>query len=121
MSHPIHGTGVVGSGDSDRVLSVEAIARIARKSFKPILCCFMGVIDVSPGVKYLQKHGYPVYQFPENAAKAMGALYRYAGWLNRIELPDSPVAHDRAREFVGSWDVSCTPRNGPVLSSAQCF
>jgi acetyltransferase len=57
----------------------------------------MGVIDVSPGVKYLQKHGYPVYQFPENAAKAMGALYRYTGWLNRIELPDSPVAHDRAR------------------------
>jgi acetyltransferase len=57
----------------------------------------MGVIDVSPGVKYLQKHGYPVYQFPENAAKAMGALYRYTGWLNRVELPETPVTHDRAR------------------------
>ena len=77
--------------------TAEAIVRVARGTHKPIICCFMGVIDVSPGVKYLQKHGYPVYQFPENAAKAMGALYRYAGWLNRIELPESPVAHDRAR------------------------
>ena len=77
--------------------TAEAIVRVARGTHKPIICCFMGVIDVSPGVKYLQQHGYPVYQFPENAAKAMGALYRYTGWLNRIELPDSPVAHDRAR------------------------
>jgi acetyl coenzyme A synthetase (ADP forming)-like protein len=77
--------------------TAEAIVRVARGTHKPIICCFMGVIDVSPGVKYLQKHGYPVYQFPENAAKAMGALYRYAGWLNRIELPESPVTHDRAR------------------------
>jgi acetyltransferase len=77
--------------------TAEAIVRVARGTHKPIICCFMGVIDVSPGVKYLQKHGYPVYQFPENAAKAMGALYRYTGWLNRVELPESPVAHDRAR------------------------
>jgi acetate---CoA ligase (ADP-forming) len=77
--------------------TAEAIVRVARGTHKPIICCFMGVIDVSPGVKYLQKHGYPVYQFPENAAKAMGALYRYTGWLNRIDLPESPVAHDRAR------------------------
>ena len=77
--------------------TAEAIVRVARGTHKPIICCFMGVIDVSPGVKYLQKHGYPVYQFPENAAKAMGALYRYTGWLNRIELPESPVARDRAR------------------------
>jgi len=52
--------------------TAEAIVRVARGTHKPIICCFMGVIDVSPGVKYLQKHGYPVYQFPENAAKAMG-------------------------------------------------
>jgi acetyl coenzyme A synthetase (ADP forming)-like protein len=77
--------------------TAEAIVRVARGTHKPIICCFMGVIDVSAGVKYLQKHGYPVYQFPENAAKAMGALYRYTGWLNRIELPESPVVHDRAR------------------------
>ena len=67
---------------TDVLGTAEAIARIARKSFKPILCCFMGVIDVSAGVRYLQDHGIPVYKFPENAAKAFGALYRYSNWLN---------------------------------------
>ena len=66
--------------------TAEAIVRIARRSHKPILCCFMGLIDVSAGVDYLQDHGVPVYRFPENAAKAFGAVYRYSRWLNRQEL-----------------------------------
>ena len=66
--------------------TAEAIVRIARRSHKPILCCFMGIFDVSSGVKYLQENGVPVYRFPENAAKAFGALYRYSKWLNRQEL-----------------------------------
>jgi acetyltransferase len=66
--------------------TAEAIVKIARRSHKPILCCFMGLIDVSAGVEYLQEHGVPVYRFPENAAKAFGAVYRYSKWLNRQEL-----------------------------------
>ena len=77
--------------------TAEAIARIARKSFKPILCCFMGVIDVSAGVKYLQDRGIPVYKFPENAAKAFGALYRYSNWLNRQHLAQYNLKFDRDR------------------------
>jgi len=77
--------------------TAEAIARIARKSFKPILCCFMGVIDVSAGVKYLQDHGIPVYKFPENAAKAFGALYKYSNWLNRQHLAQYQLTFDRER------------------------
>jgi acetyltransferase len=77
--------------------TAEAIARIARKSFKPILCCFMGVIDVSAGVKYLQDHGIPVYKFPENAAKAFGALYKYSNWLNRQHLAQYRLTFDRER------------------------
>jgi acetyltransferase len=77
--------------------TAEAIARIARKSFKPILCCFMGVIDVSAGVKYLQDRGIPVYKFPENAAKAFGALYKYSNWLNRQHLAQYHLTFDRER------------------------
>ena len=76
--------------------TAEAVVRVARRSPKPILCCFMGVVDVSAGVKYLQEHGYPVYKFPENAAKAMGALYKYAHWLNREHLPPFELQSDRA-------------------------
>lgn len=74
--------------------TAEAIVEIARQSLKPILCCFMGIVDVSPGVKYLQEYGYPVYKFPESAAKAFGALYRYASWLSRPMLEEFKMAND---------------------------
>ncbi len=76
--------------------TAEAIVRIAKRSHKPILCCFMGIIDVSAGVKYLQESGVPVYPFPEHTAKAFGAIYRYAKWLNRQELAPYAFHHDKA-------------------------
>ncbi len=77
--------------------TAEAIVRIARHSFKPILCCFMGIIDVSAGVKHLQASGIPVYRFPESAAKSLGALYRYSRWLNRPQLAPFHMVHDKQR------------------------
>jgi acetyltransferase len=74
--------------------TAQAIIRVARGAQKPIICCFMGIVDVSAGVKYLQENGYPVYRFPENAAKAFGVLYRYSRWLNRDHLPQFALAHD---------------------------
>jgi acetyltransferase len=74
--------------------TAEAIVRIARRSHKPIICCFMGIVDVSAGVKYLQEHGIPVFKFPESAANAFGALYRYSRWLNRQHLSQFEFKHD---------------------------
>jgi len=74
--------------------TAEAIVRIARRSHKPVICCFMGIIDVSKGVKYLQASGIPVFRFPENAAKAFGAIYRYSRWLNRQHLAQFELEHD---------------------------
>jgi len=82
---------------TNALATAEAIVRVARGSRKPILCCFMGIIDVSAGVKYLQVHGYPVYRFPENAAKAFGVLYKYAKWLHREHLAQFDLSHDRDR------------------------
>ena len=97
--------------------TAEAIARIARKSFKPILCCFMGVIDVSAGVKYLQDHGIPVYKFPENAAKAFGALYRYSNWLNRQHLAQYHLTFDRER--AGRIIKDCLARGKTRLGELE--
>jgi acetyltransferase len=77
--------------------TAEVIVKIARNSPKPVLCCFMGIIDVSVGVKYLQEHGVPVYRFPESAAKAFGALYRYSRFVNRQHLAPFTFTHDRER------------------------
>lgn len=72
----------------------EAIVRITNRTHKPILCCFMGIFDVSAGVKHLQENGIPVYRFPEDAAKAFGALYAYSLWLSRQELAPFKLTHD---------------------------
>ncbi|MCK8601425.1 acetate--CoA ligase family protein [Desulfoferrobacter suflitae] len=82
---------------TDALGIAKAIARIARGSRKPMLSCFMGIVDVSEGVQFLQEHGYPVFRFPEDAAKAFGALYRYSKWLNRHELKPFKLQHDRAQ------------------------
>ena len=80
---------------TDALGTAQAIVRVARGAQKPIVCCFMGIVDVSPGVKYLQENGYPVYRFPENAAKAFGILYRYSRWINREHLPQFDLTFDK--------------------------
>ncbi|MBW1641798.1 MAG: acetate--CoA ligase family protein [Deltaproteobacteria bacterium] len=82
---------------TDTLGTAEAIVRITNRTTKPVLCCFMGIFDVSEGVKYLQEHGIPVYRFPENAAKAFGALYCYSQWLNRHILPPFDLKHDKTK------------------------
>ena len=77
--------------------TAKAITKIARNAYKPILCSFMGIVDVSAGVQYLQEQGYPVYRFPENAAKSFGALYRYSRWLNRQKMAPFRFNHDTAK------------------------
>jgi acetyltransferase len=97
--------------------TAEAVVRIARRSHKPILCCFMGLIDVSAGVKFLQGSGVPVYRFPEDAAKALGALYRYSKWLNRQELAPYRFKHDKTcgREII----ESCLAEGKTYLSELE--
>jgi acetate---CoA ligase (ADP-forming) len=82
--------------------TAEAIVRIAKRTHKPILCCFMGIIDVSAGVKYLQENGIPVFRFPEHAAQAFAALYKYSMWTNRQHLAQFTFKHDvqRAAEII---------------------
>ncbi len=79
---------------TDAMGTAEAIVNIARSEVKPIVCAFMGVVDVSDGVHLLQQNHVPVYQFPESAARAMGALYANNRWLSRRRLPQYEMIHD---------------------------
>jgi len=82
---------------TDAVGTAEAVVNIARSEVKPIVCAFMGVVDVSDGVHLLQQNHVPVYQFPESAARAMGALYANNRWLSRRRLPQYEMVHDKER------------------------
>lgn len=82
---------------TDAIGTAEAIVNIAKNSIKPILCAFMGVVDVSDGVKLLQEHRVPVYQFPESAARSLGALREGVKWLSRKILPQYDLVYDREK------------------------
>ncbi len=90
---------------TDAIGTAEAIVNIARNSIKPIVCAFMGVVDVSDGVKLLQQHKIPVYQFPESAARSLGALREGMKWLFRKILPQYDLTYDtqKARQIVDGY------------------
>ena len=82
---------------TDAIGTAEAIVKIAKNSIKPIVCAFMGVVDVSDGVRLLQQHKIPVYQFPESAARSLGALSSGMKWLSRKILPQYELTYDKDR------------------------
>ncbi|MFO7910923.1 MAG: acetate--CoA ligase family protein [Desulfotignum sp.] len=82
---------------TDAIGTAEAIVRIAQNTIKPILCAFMGIVDVSDGVKLLQAHKVPVYQFPESAARSLGALREGMKWLFRKILPQYNLVYDKEK------------------------
>lgn len=63
--------------------TAQAIVRIGEKAKKTILACFMGSVDVAPGIKILEEHKIPQYKFPEEAAFALGCMVRCRQWMGR--------------------------------------
>lgn len=63
---------------TDILETAQILPHVVKGIEKPILSCFMGLVDVSEGVRYLQKHNIPNYIFPEAAARTMAAMVRYS-------------------------------------------
>ena len=63
---------------TDILETAQIVPRAAKDANKPILSSFMGLVDVSEGVDYLQAHGIPNYVFPEAAARSMAAMVSYS-------------------------------------------
>jgi acetyl coenzyme A synthetase (ADP forming)-like protein len=80
---------------------IEAIAQtvgeLAPRYGKPVLASFLGHVDVSAGVQILARHGVPNYEFPENAARALAAMYRYTQWLSRPRTTERRFEVDAAK------------------------
>ena len=67
--------------------NVEKIAKSIVQSIqpfqKPVVCCFLGIYDVSMGIEILEEHGIPTYRFPESAARVLAEMMRFTLWLQR--------------------------------------
>jgi len=72
---------------TDVVEIAEVIVEAANFSKKPLAACFMGMVDVSPGIAILRAANVPHYSFPEDAMRAFAARCRFAEW-SRTPLED---------------------------------
>ncbi len=85
---------------------IEEIAKVVvdidRKTDKPIMACFMGIVDVSAGVHILEQAYVPHYIFPEDAARTLGAMVRYQNWTcrPRTVVRQFEVERDAAAKII---------------------
>ncbi|HDQ00734.1 MAG TPA: CoA-binding protein [bacterium] len=63
---------------TDIVETAAIVPKASELIDKPVLCSFMGIVDVSEGIKLLEKNGYPNYAFPEEAVRSMASMVRFS-------------------------------------------
>ncbi len=80
---------------TDIIETAEIVPHVAKDIDKPVLCSFMGIVDVSEGIKYLEKNGIPNYSFPEAAVRSMAAMAFYGNLLILERRQVRKVAADR--------------------------
>jgi acetate---CoA ligase (ADP-forming) len=69
---------------------------------KPMLAVLMGRAGLPEGRAELRDAGIPAYIFPESAARALAAMYRYRRWLERPAgtIHSFDVDHDTIRTLI---------------------
>ena len=77
--------------------TAEAVVRVSKSAGKPIMGCFMGAVNVGPGIKVLNAGDVPNYQVPERAAAALSAMWDYRQWLSQTDDKISQFEVDRER------------------------
>jgi acetyltransferase len=80
---------------TDILETAEIVPHVAKDIDKPVLCSFMGIVDVSEGVQYLEKHNIPNYAFPEAAVRSMASMAFYGKLLSLERREVRRVTADR--------------------------
>lgn len=72
----------------DPAAVAAAIGRVTQRSARPVVACFMGDDAVRGSQATLHAHRIASYQFPEQAARALGALWQYAAHVGAPQEDD---------------------------------
>jgi len=94
---------------ADAVKVARRISTVAENSGKTVLGCFMGVKGLAAqGHEELQKQTIPAFSFPESAARALGAMVRYAKWKERKtdDFPSFAVQREIVTEMINAAQKS---------------
>jgi len=77
--------------------TAKVVVKHAQKTNKPILCSFMGKMEIGKGVRYLKKHGIPNYLCPEHAVMVLEKMWQRQHWLYQPLSTYFQIPADRAR------------------------
>ena len=77
--------------------TAKVVVKHAQKTNKPILCSFMGKMEIGKGVRYLKKHGIPNYLCPEDAVMVLEKMWQRQHWLSQPLSTYFQIQADRAR------------------------
>jgi acetyltransferase len=84
---------------TDLTAVAATVARVAGRHEKPTLICQMALRGIEEPLAVLSQARVPHYHFPEEAARSLAAMARYAWWLRRPQFEVKTFA-DMDREAV---------------------
>jgi len=73
------------------VETAELLSKISIPRDKPILTAWMGGSQVSAGAEILRRNGIPCYGYPDTAARAFAAMWRYSHNLRSLYETPNPT------------------------------
>jgi acetate---CoA ligase (ADP-forming) len=81
-----------------------AVAQVVQENDKPVVCCLLGVFDVSKGIEILETRGIPNYRFPESAGRVLSEMAKFTQWINRPQTRAKTyrVDQNRVREIFAA-------------------
>jgi acetate---CoA ligase (ADP-forming) len=91
------------------MMNLEAISTVISQQVtfadKPVFAVYMATGDIEPSLRILDAAQIPHYRFPEDAARALGAMSRYIQWRKRPRteyMRFDDVQSDKVREILHS-------------------
>ncbi len=83
-------------GMSHPTLTAERLVPFAKGLGKPVLACWMGGAEMTPGIHILNQAGIPTFPYPDTAARIFHYMWRYTLPAARF-VRDSGAAAQRRR------------------------
>jgi len=88
-------------GMSHPTVTAERLVPFAKGLGKPVLACWMGGADMTPGIEIMNRAGIPTFAYPDTAARIFYYMWRYSYLLRGLYetpvLPHGAEGPDRAR------------------------
>lgn len=88
----------------------SAFADAADETEKTVIACLMGEVSIPEARRLLHARNVPIYTFPEQIGKVVGAMDWYRTWLETAQEPEAPLAGIRKHEADAIFELGANER-----------